>query len=476
MPSLGADMDSGTLVEWLVHEGDTVHRGDPIAVVDTDKSAIEVESFDDGVVRELLVAPGTKVAVGTPLASLAPLGVAEAAEAAETQSKTAPRRRRAGEVGKARGPAPPPRIPEPRTPTTAPVHAAAPPLRHHAAELGVDLTKVSGTGPHGQVTRADVDRAARVTSAPTEGAATDERTATDTAVGADHRRLRVSPYARRLARELGVDLTRVRGTGRGGSVRAEDVLGAGAPAGDAPRETGAPPPETARETAPPPATVSATGPRATIAALMSRAKREIPHYYVATTVDLGALQEWLRRTNRERPVRERIVPAAALLKATALALRQHPELNGFWTDGRFEAGQDVHLGVAVSVRGGALVAPAIHRTADLELPEVMAALRDLVARARAGRLRRAELADPTFTVTDLGDQGVEEVIGVIYPPQVALLGVGRIVERPWADGAMIGVRPTVRLTLSGDHRATDGATGARFLNTLERLLQQPEEL
>jgi pyruvate dehydrogenase E2 component (dihydrolipoamide acetyltransferase) len=122
------------------------------------------------------------------------------------------------------------------------------------------------------------------------------------------------------------------------------------------------------------------------------------------------------------------------------------------------------------------VAPAIHHTADLELPEVMSALRDLVKRARAGRLRRAEMADPTLTVTDLGDQGVEEVIGVIYPPQVALLGVGRIVDRPWAADGMIGVRPTVRLTLSGDHRATDGATGARFLNTLERLLQHPEEL
>jgi pyruvate dehydrogenase E2 component (dihydrolipoamide acetyltransferase) len=136
----------------------------------------------------------------------------------------------------------------------------------------------------------------------------------------------------------------------------------------------------------------------------------------------------------------------------------------------------VHLGVAVHVRGGALVAPAIHHTADLSLPEVMAALRDLVTRARAGRLRRAELADPTLTVTDLGDQGVEEVIGVIYPPQVALLGVGRIVERPWAVDGLLGVRPVVRLTLSGDHRATDGATGARFLNAVEERLQHPEEL
>ncbi len=216
--------------------------------------------------------------------------------------------------------------------------------------------------------------------------------------------------------------------------------------------------------------------RAAVAALMSRSKREVPHYYVATTVDLHATTEFLRRTNRTRAVSERVVPAAALLRATALTLRDTPALNGFWRDDAFVPGEGVHLGVAVSVRGGGLVAPAIHDAADLSLPDLMAALRDLVTRARSGRLTRAEMADPTFTVTDLGDQGVEEVIGVIYPPQVALLGVGRIVDRPWAVDGLLGVRPVVRLTLSGDHRATDGVTGARFLAALDRLLQHPEEL
>jgi pyruvate dehydrogenase E2 component (dihydrolipoamide acetyltransferase) len=216
--------------------------------------------------------------------------------------------------------------------------------------------------------------------------------------------------------------------------------------------------------------------RGAIGSLMSRSKREVPHYYVATTVDLGATTTWLRRTNKERAVTERIVPAAAVLKATAVALRRTPDLNGFWTDDAFRPADDVHLGVAVSVRDGALVAPAIHHAADLALPDLMHALRDLVKRARTGRLTRAEMADPTFTVTDLGDQGVEEVIGVIYPPQVALLGVGRIVERPWAVDGMLAVRPVVRLTLSGDHRVTDGTTGARFLNLVDTLLQHPEEL
>jgi pyruvate dehydrogenase E2 component (dihydrolipoamide acetyltransferase) len=300
---------------------------------------------------------------------------------------------------------------------------------------------VRGTGPDGSVTREDVDRAAR--------------------------KRRASPYARRLARELGVDLARVAATGPAGTVQADDVLAAREQTTEQPAPVEAPP-----EVQP----AAARGSRATIAALMSRAKREIPHYYVATTVDLRELTEWLHRTNRERPVSERIVPAAAILKATALAARRHPELNGFWVLDEFHPADDVHLGVAVRVRDGALVAPAIHHTADLTLPELMAALRDLVKRARAGRLKRAELADPTLTVTDLGDQGVEEVIGIIYPPQVALLGVGRVTEHPWAVNGMLTVRPTVRLTLSGDHRATDGATGAQFLNTVEQLLQHPEEL
>jgi pyruvate dehydrogenase E2 component (dihydrolipoamide acetyltransferase) len=170
------------------------------------------------------------------------------------------------------------------------------------------------------------------------------------------------------------------------------------------------------------------------------------------------------------------VPAALLLKAAALAAGQVPELNGFWTDDRFVPGSGVHLGVAVSLRGGGLVAPALHHADTLALPELMIALKDLVARARAGRLRGSEATDPTITVTNLGDQGVESVFGVIYPPQVALVGFGRVVERPFAAGGLLGVRPVVTATLSADHRATDGAVGARYLTVVDRLLQNPEEL
>jgi pyruvate dehydrogenase E2 component (dihydrolipoamide acetyltransferase) len=216
--------------------------------------------------------------------------------------------------------------------------------------------------------------------------------------------------------------------------------------------------------------------RAAIAKLMTRSKQEIPHYYLSTTVDLGTASEWLRRRNLELPVADRLVPAALLLKATALAARKRPELNGFWVDGGFQPAPVVHLGVAVSLRGGGLVAPAIHDTAELGLDELMRQLRDLVGRARAGRLRRTELTEATLTVTNLGEQGVESVHGVIYPPQVALVGIGKVVDRPWAVDGLLGVRPVVTLTLAGDHRATDGFTGSRFLDTIDRLLQTPEEL
>jgi pyruvate dehydrogenase E2 component (dihydrolipoamide acetyltransferase) len=209
---------------------------------------------------------------------------------------------------------------------------------------------------------------------------------------------------------------------------------------------------------------------------MSRAKREIPHFYLSTTVDLGRALEWMHERNRGLPVTERLVPAALLLKATALAAARAPALNGFWVDGAFQPGSGVHLGVAVSLRGGGLVAPALHHADQMSLAEVMAGMRDLVTRARSGRLRGSEMSDPTITVTNLGDQGVDAVYGVIYPPQVALVGFGRVVERPWAVDGLLGVRPVTELTLSADHRAADGFTGARFLDAIDQNLQRPEEL
>ena len=216
--------------------------------------------------------------------------------------------------------------------------------------------------------------------------------------------------------------------------------------------------------------------RQAIAAAMARSKREIPHYYLTSTIDFAAASAWLDAYNRERDPTERLLPATLLLKATAMALTEVPQFNGFYENGAFRAGPGIHVGWAIALRGGGLVAPAIHDADRKSLPELMLALRDLVQRARAGGLRSSELTDPTITVTSLGERGAESVLGVIYPPQVAIVGFGRIVERPWVVDGQVVVRPLVTATLAADHRASDGHLGGQLLAAIDRALQAPVDL
>jgi pyruvate dehydrogenase E2 component (dihydrolipoamide acetyltransferase) len=216
--------------------------------------------------------------------------------------------------------------------------------------------------------------------------------------------------------------------------------------------------------------------RQAIAAAMAKSKREIPHYYLGTTIDLSHTLDWLAQENLKRSVRERVLPAAVLAKAVATALLEVPELNGFWRENTFVPAPSVHLGMAIALRGGGLIAPALHDAQNKSVADIMAALSDLIARARSGALRSSELTDATVTMTSLGDQGVETVYGVIYPPQVALVGLGKVAERPWVTDGTLSVRRVIQATLSADHRASVGHRGALFLAALDRLLQQPEKL
>jgi pyruvate dehydrogenase E2 component (dihydrolipoamide acetyltransferase) len=216
--------------------------------------------------------------------------------------------------------------------------------------------------------------------------------------------------------------------------------------------------------------------REAIGAAMAKSKREIPHYYLQSTIDLTAALAWLEGENQKRPVEQRVLPAALLLKATALSLVDVPELNGTFTDGAFRPAPGVHLGVAINLKGGGLVVPAIHDVARLALPELMRGLLDLVERARGGGLRSSEMSDSTVTVTNLGDLGVESVWGVIFPPQVAIVGFGRVVERPWVRDGRVEVARVVSATLAADHRVTDGHRGGQFLQALERHLKEPATL
>jgi pyruvate dehydrogenase E2 component (dihydrolipoamide acetyltransferase) len=456
MPSLGADMTEGVLLEWLVQPGDTVQKGDIVAVVDTAKAAVEVECFEGGVVDRLLVTEGTQVPVGTPLATIrtapsaATAGPTKPGLAQEQAAAPGPATAHTTEAGRTHADEKEREAASPAARRGAVGHLVTSPLvRHMAQRYHIDTDTVPGTGTGGRITRADIEHTAAlkdIQAAPVER------------IRGPAPRLRISPLARRLADELAVDPTALVGTGSGGAINASDVHRAAS----RPAPTAEPKDRNAT--------------RATIAALMTRSKHEVPHYYLTHTIDLNAALAWLHDRNLELPVSGRLVPAVLLLKAAARAAAAVPALNGFWVDGSYHASADVHLGVAISLRGGGLIAPALHNAASTDLATLMSDLRDLVIRTRAGRLRASELADATMTVSNLGDQGIESIIGVIYPPQVALVGFGAIVERPWAVNGLLGVRPTVVASLSGDHRATDGATGARYLKTLERLLQTPEEL
>lgn len=503
MPSLGADMDHGKMVEWLVKPGDYVHRGDVVAVVDTDKTVMDVETFEEGVVAELLVDVGTTVPIGTPLARItgtpddetdAPEAPSVVPETSRMSGAGAPEASGVGALTSAPGSAIKARGP---LEATAPI---SPPVRHLAHRLGVDLGKIHGTGRNSAVTRSDVEHAAAALDA--EPAVVREAVRPDveravmaeSAVG-DAMRVRSSPRARRVAAERGLDLKSVIGTGPDGAVREVDVLLAASAARS--ERAVAPPQEVAASTplrgparepqaAAPPSGSTEPGPsearqreaslRRAVGALMSRSKKSIPHYYLSTTLDMSAAVAWMQSVNLQRPVSSRLVASALLLKAAALAAKAVPEVNGFYVDDEFRPSQSVHLGVAVALRKGGIVAPAIHDADTLAVDTLMDRLRDLVGRARAGRLQRAEMADPTITVTNLGDLGVESVFGVIYPPQVAMVGLGRLMEQPWAHDGMLGTRRVVTATLSADHRVSDGLRGARYLARLEELLQRPEEL
>ena len=241
---------------------------------------------------------------------------------------------------------------------------------------------------------------------------------------------KITPAARRRAVELGIDPAALAGSGVEGAVSVADVEAA-AQHRAAPRPTVPP----AEAQAPRRAGFDPAEMRKAIAAAMGRSKREIPHYYLSHTVDLGAALAWLERFNAAQPVPQRLLPAVLLLKASALALREVPQLNGTYADGVFRPGSGIHVGWAISLRGGGLVAPAIRDTDTRPLPDLMSAMRDLVQRARSGGLRASELGSPTVTVTSLGERGAETVIGIIYPPQVAIIGFGSISIRPWVvDG------------------------------------------
>ena len=401
LPSLGADMDQGKLVEWRIAPGDVVQRGQIVAVIETSKAAVEVEIWHSGTVHELLVEPGAMVPVGTTLATLLEQGE-DAASA-----KPAPR-------------------------LTGKVEASVVP-------------EVVATA------------ASKLMTAPAA-------------------RRRVSPAARKHAEEAGLQIDMIVGTGPDGAVTLQDVEHAIAAVKQPVTLLSVPSPEPVSAVAAGAASEKQAEMRKAIAAAMSRSKREIPHYYLSETVPMKHAQQWLMAKNEKRPINERILMAALQIKVVATALKAFPDMNGFYRDGVYQTSAAIHIGVAISLRQGGLIAPAIRDVADKPLEQIMRDLMDLVKRTRAGILRSSEMSDATITVTNLGEQGVEVVQGVIYPPQVALVGFGRIAERPWVEHGGLYAMPLMTASLAADHRVSDGHRGGMFLAAIRDGLQRPEEL
>ncbi len=310
---------------------------------------------------------------------------------------------------------------------------SSPVLRHLAAELHVDTEHVQGSGTGGRITRTDIERAAS--------------------------RRQISPRARRLAREAGVDVTDL---GGGGSVSGDDVL----------KAQRKPRPSEPRK---PPTTDEAQSDamRRTIGRLMTKSWQQIPHYHVALRIDIHDCMESLAQLNAQRDAATRILPGAALALAAARAAAAVPGVNGYWNDESFVPGDGVHLAIVVALRRGGLLAPVIHDAATKNLDSLMSEMRDLVTRARTGRLKASEVSGATFTLTELGDGEVDSVTPIIHPPQVAILGLGAIHDEPWAENGMLAVRPVVHATLAGDHRAVDGRLGSLYLNAFRRFVQEP---
>lgn len=267
-------------------------------------------------------------------------------------------------------------------------------------------------------------------------------------------RVKASPAARKKAKERGLDLAAMAAESEG-AIQLKDL------------EISV----EAEEKAP-----VLSGMRQAIAKAMSRSNAEIPHYYLSIPINMTPALAWLAEINAKRGIEERILPAALLIRAVVRALEEVPELNGYWQNDNHLLSKSINPGIAIALRKGGLITPALLNTQEMSLDQTMQALDDLITRTRANKLRGSEMTQQTVTITNLGDLGVERVYGVIYPPQVAIIGLGRITDSPWAENDALSVRKVMQATLAGDHRATDGRTGALFLDTLNQFLQKPEEL
>ncbi len=459
MPTLGLTMEEGTVAEWLKQEGDTVRKDEPLLTVEMDKGTVEVPAPAGGVLSRILVAVGTTVAVKTPIAEIESSSASGAPSQPASGSSSGPAAApsaAASSPAAAGGPGDQPaRMPAP--PPVPTVHAAAragstaasservfvsPRARMRARELGVDLSQLRGTGPHGRIVEADV-----LDFTPTT----------------QEERFAATPMARRLAQEHGVDISAIQGTGPGGRITQDDVLRA-ATRVELPAEAEA--------------VEGLSRVRRITAERMAASAQATARVTLFLDADFSEASRFRAQLQPEfaRLGVAKLPWDALIAKAAALALQEHPHVQSQWHSDGLHRPEGVHVGIAVALDPEGLVVPVLRDAHARSLRELAADLTVLAERARAGRLGPAEMQGGTFTITNLGAYRVDGFTPIVNPPETAILGVGRIADKAVVIEGRIEPRTMCTLSLSFDHRVVDGAPAAAFLARLAELLERPYAL
>lgn len=439
MPQMGADMTEGTLVKWTKHAGDHVERGDVLAEIETDKATVELEAYESGELIKVVVEEGEVVPVGEVIAL-----IGEASE--ETPDVE--------------------RKPPAETPPRRKVESAEKPP------------------PHEDELEQPVEEAQRVPAEePAPAAPARERVVAAAATAEGHDRVRISPVARRIASDNGVDIRQLSGSGPDGRILRRDVEAAisGAQAQPQPqRPAPSPPAQPAAQPAPAQAQQAPQGAglsrmRQAIARRMTASKQTQPHYYLTLDIDMTDAIEFRQRLNAAASETQRVSINDLIVKACAVALERHPKFNAEFAENSLRMHPSVNICIGVALDEG-LIAPAIMDCGSKTLGRIASDAKDVIERAKSGRLRADEYSEGTFTITNLGAYGVETLIGIINPPQAAILGVGSVMARPAVVDGQVVVRQLMKVALSADHRVTDGAEGARFITEIQGLLENPASL
>ncbi len=468
MPQMGYDMHEGKVVRWLKQEGQEVIRGEVIAEIETDKATVEYEAYTGGVMGKIVAEEGVTIPVGGLIAVITAPGESIPEELLTDAAIS-------DSGGPAAAPAPAPaEAPAPQPAAAPPADAgevrASPLARRLAQERGVDLSTVTGTGPGGRITEADIPEQGAPAAAPAPASAPTPAAATGY--------IKASPLAKRLARERGIDLATLTGTGPEGRITEVDVP-EHAPAPDATAgDWDSSIPATA-ETAPPaglsPENVALSRMRQAIARVTVDSKREAPHFYVAVDIDMTKAMAFRRDLNDELDAEKRVSVNDLIVKASAIAITRHPKFNSFFREDHLQMNASINVGIAIALESG-LIVPGINDCEGKSLVEIAVASRDLVARANSGSLRNEEYSGTTFSVSNMGMFDIDSFTAIIFPPHAAILAVGTVKEQPVVRDGELAIAQIMKANLSTDHRVADGSEAAQFMVEIKKLLENPISL